>query len=124
MNIRCPKCRKIFEANAQQESFVNQSSGKNMHLIFVECPCCYVDAPVNPMDLLLTKPSEDKQDEISIECPICVDGIVCYIEDEIDGSFYGCGECGNIWRKKEDLFKDIEKTKKKRNSSFNKNKKG
>ena len=111
MNIRCPKCRKIFEASAQQKSFVNQSIGKNMNLIFIECPFCYVNVPINPKDLLLTKSPEAK-DKTSIDCPICEEGVVCYGENEVDGSFYGCGECGNIWSNKENLEKDIEKAKK------------
>ena len=112
MIIRCPNCQKTFNANYEQKSLVESAIKKNMRLVFIKCPECYQNVPINPSDLLSKVPQKDadKKDNNQkvIECPICHDGVVCYIDDK-DEQFWGCGECGTIWKTKDDLEKDINK---------------
>lgn len=112
MIVRCPNCQKTFNANYEQKSLVESAIKKNMRLVFIKCPECYQNVPINPSDLLSKVPQKDadKKDNNQevIECPICHDGVVCYIDDK-DEQFWGCGECGNIWKTKDDLEKDINK---------------
>lgn len=32
-----------------------------------------------------------------VPCPICDSGWVCEVEDEPGKTFWGCGDCGNVW---------------------------
>jgi len=109
MKIKCLKCQKVFDATAQQEQFINQSKSKNMNLIFIECSECYRNTPVNPRDLLSQESPKVEKDS-PVKCPIC-DGMVSFIENDTEGNFYGCGECGSIWRQQENLMKDISETR-------------
>jgi hypothetical protein len=62
------------------------------------------------MDLGRTSDEESS----TFRCPVsgCV-GWVDLVEDE-DGDFWGCGECGSIWRKKKNLMAEITQIIKKR----------
>ena len=104
MIIRCPNCQKTFNANYEQKSLVESAIKKNMRLVFIKCPECYQNVPINPSDLLSKVPQKDadKKDNNQevIECPICHDGVVCYIDDK-DEQFWG--------KTKDDLEKDINK---------------
>ena len=100
MKIRCPNCQEIFEASSQQQSLIDKAIKNSQRLLFVECPECYKDVPLNPKDLLSTEPQTDEGRKCKstklIECPICHEGIVSYVADK-DEKFWGCGECGNVW---------------------------
>ena len=66
-----------------------------------DCTKCYKNIPINPCDLL----SEIVPDEEEIfYCPICKDWTISYIKDETE-EFYGCGECGNIWKNIDEIKK-------------------
>ena len=109
MKIKCPKCQKFFEANSQQKTLIDRAIDKNMKLLFVECPECCRNVPINPSDLLSTEPQKDEDIE-QFECPICHEGIVCYVSDD-DEKFWGCGECGNVWFSKSELDNAINECK-------------
>lgn len=76
MIIRCPNCQKTFNANYEQKSLVESAIKKNMRLVFIKCPECYQNVPINPSDLLSKVPQKDadKKDNNQevIECPICL----------------------------------------------------
>lgn len=98
MNVRCPHCQKIFEANQQQEHLLTYAIGKGQRLVMLECPECYWDVPLNPGDLLSHEPQKDEASEKktiagTVNCPKCADGIMSYINDGNE-EFWGCGECG------------------------------
>ena len=106
MKIRCPNCQEIFDADSQQESMIDTAIKNNQRLVFIECPECYKDIPINPKDLLSNEPQKDEDKKNKsyelIECPICHEGVVCYVDDG-DKKFWGCGECGNVWFSREAL---------------------
>jgi ribosomal protein S27AE len=87
----------------------------NQRLLFIECPDCYKDIPIELNNLLLkdTQKDEDHKNENTeiIECPICREGVISYLDDG-DERFWGCGECGNIWHSRYALDRDICRAKK------------
>jgi DNA-directed RNA polymerase subunit M/transcription elongation factor TFIIS len=114
VEIRCPNCQEFFEANSHQKSLVDKAIKKNMGLLFVECPKCYKDVPIDPQNLLSKEPQKDENQKNKsaemIECPICHEGAVSYIDDG-DERFWGCGECGNVWFTKSELEKAIKNSR-------------
>ena len=52
--------------------------------------------------------SADDDKSPTYRCPVsrCT-GWVDLIEDEDEGDFWGCGECGSIWRKRKNFFAEI-----------------
>jgi uncharacterized C2H2 Zn-finger protein len=104
MEIRCPNCKNIFEANSQQEVLLSNAIKNNQRLLIIECSECYKDVPIDPCNLLSEEPQkdEDKKNGIveEISCPVCSAGIVSYIDEE---KFWGCGECGSVWMNRNEL---------------------
>lgn len=107
MNLLCDKCKKEFKASKEQESFISISREKGMKFIMIKCPNCSMSYPYNPMMLDTLKVKEVPVGD-RLRCPkeTC-SGIISYIND--NPPFWGCGECGNVWFKKEDLYGDIRK---------------
>ncbi len=99
MKIKCQKCQSIFEADKKQSKLLNHAISNGGKLIFIECPICYKGSCIDPFDLLDEKQKINQTSEI-IECPICKDGIISYVDDGTE-RFWGCGECGNVWFSKE-----------------------
>ena len=110
MEIRCPNCQKIFAPKSEVESLVVDAINKGQRLLIIECPECYKDVPIDPTNLMSKESQKDevlkKQTAENIQCPICDEGIVTYIENG-EEKFWGCGECGNVWFTKDSLEKDI-----------------
>jgi uncharacterized Zn finger protein len=102
MQIRCPNCKIIFDADKQQQQLLDQAIESKQRLIIIECPNCYKDVPIDPGNLLSFDSQKDEQPQDQIPCPICKEGLVAYIDNGID-KFWGCGECGTVWHSKEDL---------------------
>ncbi|MWP61704.1 hypothetical protein [Gilliamella sp. Pas-s25] len=106
MNLFCDNCNKAFIASEEQDRFILVSREKNMKFIMIQCPYCSMSYAFNPMQL--TNLDNKKIPVVNgLRCPkeICT-GIVSYIEDI--PPFFGCGECGNVWLKKENLYDDIK----------------
>jgi hypothetical protein len=106
MKLLCNHCKKEFITSEEQDHFISVSRKKNMKFIMIKCHYCSMSYDINSM--LLNK-QEDKQTAVvnGLKCPkeTCA-GIVSYIEDI--PPFFGCGQCGNVWFKKEDLYNDIK----------------
>lgn len=105
MKIKCPSCSKIFEPGENDESRINKAIGQNQKLVMMDCPICYKYIPIHPDDLMLL---HESRDEPVIDCPLCSEGIVSFVEDETE-TFWGCGECGNVWFSKKELDDAIKK---------------
>lgn len=106
MNLLCDNCKKEFITSEEQDRFILASRKKSMKFIMINCPYCSMSYAFNPMHL--NKPENKKTLVMNgLRCPkeTCT-GIVSYIEDT--PPFFGCGECGNVWFKKEDLYSDIK----------------
>lgn len=102
MFIECPSCRNSFSPNENQKKFIQESIEKKMSFIMIECGVCHHTIPLNPLNLSTEfTPAEDQ-----LRCPVigCY-GYISLIED----NKFACGECGNVWESKNDLFNDIRK---------------
>jgi uncharacterized Zn finger protein len=102
MNIKCPHCNNNFIPDKKQAQFLIDAKVNAMSFIMLNCPNCKKSFPFNPTKLSDVLPG---QTEKPLRCPIlgCT-GLVSHIKED---SFYGCGECGSIWRDKKNLFRDI-----------------
>lgn len=100
MNVRCPHCQEIFEADQQQAKLLTYAIGKGQRLVMLDCPECYWNVPVNPGDLLSHEPQKDEPSEHTnakpVKCPQCAEGVMCYVNDGNE-EFWGCGECGHAY---------------------------
>ena len=67
----------------------------------VECPSCYHTFGVDLGTQL------EKHDP-PYRCPLsgCT-GLISHVKLKREKPFFGCGECGSTWHKKENLFSDI-----------------
>lgn len=102
MFINCPNCKNNFSPNENQKKFIQESIEKKMSFIMIECGACHHTIPLNPLNLSI----EVTPDEEQLRCPII--GCYGYI-GLIKENKFGCGECGNVWKSKNDLFNDIRK---------------
>lgn len=102
MFIHCPNCRNNFSPTKIQEKFIKESIEKRMTLIMIQCELCHHTIPFNPLNM-----NQDiTSNEELLRCPV----IGCYgYVSLIEKDEFGCGECGNIWESKKDLFNDIRK---------------
>lgn len=106
MNLLCDRCKKNFIASEEQEKFISDSSKKGMKFIMIKCPHCSMSYNFNPTLSDVVLPTKRSVGD-GVRCPkeTCF-GIVSYIDDT--PSFWGCGECGSVWFKKDDLYGDIK----------------
>ena len=110
MNIKCTNCKKTIYLEKSTLEFIEKSKRNGREFIMLDCNNCGLGFSFNPQnkELPMSKPVW--------KCPISgCSGYVSYIDENEtpykDGkSFYGCGETGKMWYKKEDFYKDIEKT--------------
>ncbi|WP_152601976.1 hypothetical protein [Burkholderia paludis] len=99
LSVKCNSCEKEFcpssDLQKRMRKFINQGRG----LIMLECPACHADIAWKP---------ESKRKDVPFRCPVSqCDGWVSYVDSFEEGNFWGCGECGSIWRKKESLMAEI-----------------
>lgn len=99
MKILCDVCKNKFELSLNQRDFINESIKKDMNFIMLQCNICMNSFPVNPKSLDSNIDSEENK----LRCPVegCY-GLVSKIDD-----FYGCGECGHVWKNKKILHLEI-----------------
>ncbi|MDM1368889.1 hypothetical protein [Myroides marinus] len=109
MNVRCPNCQVVFKTSQEKTTLLNYAIQKGQKLVMLECPECFKVVPINPSALLAKvsqKDNDTKQQYDGIDCPICLDGIVSYVDDNKE-VFWGCGECGMTWTSESEIEKDI-----------------
>lgn len=107
--VTCTKCNNSFEPTPEQNSLIEQIASKGGGLVMLNCEVCMKLFPYNaPTENI----QEDDVGETPFLCPVphC-GGWVSYIDDETP-PFYGCGECGSVWKDKKSLDKDISRISK------------
>ncbi|MGB4811766.1 MAG: hypothetical protein WBP13_04705 [Methylophilaceae bacterium] len=92
MLINCQRCQINFTAEAQQSTLLTAMAQRGQQFAMLNCPNCQHTFPINPVTLL----APIKQQLAPVPCPICVDGLVSFVEGHTK-PFWGCGACGNIW---------------------------
>lgn len=71
----------------------------------LSCPNCGLGFGINPFE----ETSKKNDDQILFRTPISGSHGFISIVNNAEGSFYGCGETGAIWRKEENLIRDVKK---------------
>lgn len=102
--IACTNCSKHFSPSQEQSKFIKKAIEKGMQFIMLECPCCGLSFGINPSGISV---SIAAYLPLRTPLPGCL-GFISELTDD-SGPFWGCGESGAIWRKKENLYRDIEK---------------
>lgn len=99
MKISCDVCENNFYLSLDQREFINESIEKDMNFIMLQCKLCMNSFPINPKNISSSIDVEEKK----LRCPVegCY-GLVSAVDD-----FYGCGECGHVWRDKKLLYLEI-----------------
>ena len=111
MELLCDQCKKKFTVSLEQERFILLSKEKGIRFIIIKCPLCSKSFDINPTLLGKYHPKEAHTVE-EFRCPSkACSGFVSYIDET--PPFWGCGECGNVWFSKSDLYHDIEQSIKK-----------
>lgn len=105
--IDCQKCGRKFDPLATPFADMIRRFAKNDHPdLGIECPHCGKYTNFNPTAFLAGEPAIASA--APYRCPVsCCAGFVSHIEDEDDGSYWGCGECGSLWYDQEKLFAEI-----------------
>ncbi len=106
MKITCEFCCNEHIPSLEENEFISTSKEKGMTFIMLECKECGQSFSINPQNSEEPNDFHNNPDLLRTPLSGCL-GFVSLIEDEND-FFYGCGESGAIWKKKENLFRDIE----------------
>ncbi len=105
MKIACPRCKANFDASPAQARLITSLKAKGAALAMVECTQCFFD-----FGLELTDQTEPDK---PIRCPVkACGGWVSCVTLKGRTPFYGCGECGTIWKQANLLFDAVASTKK------------
>ncbi|MEH0872581.1 hypothetical protein [Serratia liquefaciens] len=105
ISVTCASCGEIFLPSQKLQKMMLKFISHGRGLVMMECPSCHSE--------IAWKPLGTKRD-VPFRCPISqCGGWVSQVDSFEDGEFWGCGECGSIWRKKETLMKEISLIQKK-----------
>ena len=105
MIITCEFCHHDFEPQDPQKRLIERlESSENGGLVMLECPNCFKDIEFRVGD-------KGNSNPYTYRCPVigCT-GWVSFITEQADEKFWGCGECGSIWYKEENLYKYISES--------------
>ena len=112
--LRCANCGESFTPTDDGWRFIQEMAGKNSPLVMVKCTKCFEPMMCEPAAALrgetVTPDDGGGGEEEPLRCPVpqCI-GWVSEVEEDRGKTFWGCGECGTVWRKKAKLDKAISK---------------
>ena len=115
LEIRCSNCGKTFTPAPSDEELVMRLRGLGAKLAMVECGMCGHATDCNPCQVLPgDEQRESPQRGPELRCPVmgCT-GCVSEVDADTADSFWGCGECGNVWRSRAALSKAVTEIVKK-----------
>jgi uncharacterized Zn finger protein len=100
MQVNCNICKHVFRPSDEQNAFIDRSRGKGMKFVMLKCPNCGSHSSVSIVE-------EPPEPEVTYRCPVA--GCWGWVSEVDDGGdkFWGCGECGSIWRSLASLEKEI-----------------
>jgi len=105
ITVTCSKCGQQFEPLPNEQKTIEQIQSNGGKIAMVSCTLCKKTFVLNLCNLT----EKEKNTEIPFLCPVShCGGWVSYVDD-LDGSksFYGCGECGQVWADRIELENDI-----------------
>lgn len=100
------ECGHEFRPEGLAGQLLDRVQSGDMPLAMIECPVCHSYTSVDA-------PNRKPEPEEKFRCPVetCI-GWVCKVDDG-ESTFFGCGECGNVWADRPDLFEAISEVVKK-----------
>jgi len=103
MKLICTHCKQEFQVSPGKQKIYDEAKASGDLFVMLACEVCDrgFSIPLRPLD----PPPEGEE---NFRCPEsrCT-GIVSFIKDE-DDDFWGCGECGSVWRSDEDFQDAIQ----------------
>ena len=132
--IQCPDCGMPFSPTDEDWTLIQNLAKADASLAMIICTECWESVDCNPVAVVQGGAFTEKaasgsersaRPEIpsppgsepspTFRCPVlgCT-GWVCEVEESPRKTFWGCGECGNVWRTRDKLEKAITKILKKR----------
>src|SRR5262249_27405715 len=102
----CTNCKRKSEVTRKQASEIRSAKSKGALGLLMDCSKCGLSFY---MDF---EPAPKAKKEQIYHCPIsgCT-GYAVHVENSAlyaPGPFWGCGECGSVWREKDELFDSID----------------
>ncbi|MCX4162326.1 MULTISPECIES: hypothetical protein [Paraburkholderia] len=107
--IQCRACKQAFDASPEQQNLIDKATAKGMSFVMLKCPKCWMSFGYD-LKMRNDEPEEDREKE-SLRCPVSrCSGWVAYVDKsaDVEKPFWGCGECGSMWFKRQSLNRDIE----------------
>ena len=100
MKVECTNCERGFDATPSQSKLIERLTAAGAPLAMLECPHCGLFFGI------ALRPS--REEETPYRCPMsgCA-GWVSYVTLKRRRPFYGCGECGCLWKTEADVFAAI-----------------
>lgn len=106
--IQCTTCKQDFDPSPEQKKLIGRAAEKGMPFVMLKCPKCWISFGY------YLKENEEKAEEGCekelVRCPVSrCSGWVSYVSGspEVETPFWGCGECGSMWFKRQSLSRDI-----------------
>ena len=111
--VRCQECGQLFVAHEDEGESLEIFGKAGDTELFIECTVCNTYTACNPSAIIAGVDDpvvKHSSAEVPLRCPIArCDGWVSYVEESSTSSFWGCGECGNVWRTRSALERAISK---------------
>ena len=84
-----------------------------MTFLMIECQSCGQYFSINPIESKLQEIKDEKTSPL--RCPVsrCCGWVSHIGRDKSEKGFWGCGECGSVWRSRAALFNEIREITKK-----------
>ena len=113
-SAKCEDCgERFYPLKTKQADLVRRCANTQWEKIAIECPKCHEYTFVNATAIVAGNDGTVSS-QPTYRCPVsCCVGWVDYVDNDKEAPFWGCGECGSIWYKQVELFKEIDKIVKK-----------
>ena len=100
MRLVCPYCQQGFAPSAEQQALLGKVDAGLMKFAIIECRHCRQTIRHEARSDPATQPAHEDW-----PCPTagCTGRVVRI--DDVTGFACGCGECGMVWRSREELLK-------------------
>lgn len=106
MTVTCSNCGNAFVPDDSQVFLIETLRASGATFGMLSCSSCGLGFPVNPQDVSAPYVADE---ELTWRSPIPGShGLVSYIENDDEASFYGCSETGAVWFTREAFHRDIE----------------
>ena len=109
-DIRCSECGEHFVPTDEDWQLIQELGQSGADLAMIHGTKCFESVDCNPLAVIGGAADAEPEERELLRCPTrqCI-GWVTNVEESPGTTFWGCGECGNAWRKRHALDKAITK---------------